>query len=97
MTNLVKIGGNNSVGLPVVLGDGSRFIVPAVTTVDTAGNPVGAGAGGAGPVPSATSTSFTPATDAYGLLPSVSTNVLLSAAATTNATVVKASGSEGLD
>jgi hypothetical protein len=36
----VKIGGDNTVGLPVTLADGTNFVIPVVAAVDTAGNAV---------------------------------------------------------
>lgn len=40
MTELVRITGGYSVGLPVALADGSRFIVPAVVLINAAGVPL---------------------------------------------------------
>ena len=45
MTDLVRISGGYSVGLPVNLADGSRFVVPAVVLLNASGATVDAQGG----------------------------------------------------
>lgn len=46
MTDLVRVGSDNGVGLPVTLADGTRYVIPAFVLVNIAGAPVSAGSAG---------------------------------------------------
>lgn len=40
MSDLVRINGDRSVGLPITLADGSRFIAPAMVLINATGVPI---------------------------------------------------------